>query len=82
MADGPPRRRTALALLVALAPVVFVWQLELAVRTHEVADTTLHAYVWPISSLPVYHSLMYVLFITNWAAATVLLRTRPRPATD
>jgi len=62
-------REAALAVALTATPLLFIWTLELAVRTHEIADTTLTVVVWPINALPVYHAAMYALLLTTCTTA-------------
>lgn len=64
--------------LLLLAPVWFVWQLELLVQTDDLREPELTFFVWEISSLAVYHGLMYLLFIVTWIAGTWVIYTAGR----
>jgi len=65
-------REAALAVALTATPLLFIWTLELAVRTNEVADTTLTVFIWPINALPMYHAAMYVLLLTTCTTAYYL----------
>jgi len=62
-------RDAALAVALTATPLLFIWTLELTIRTPEVADTTLTVFVWPVNALPMYHAAMYALLLTTCTAA-------------
>jgi len=64
---GYPRLLQALlGIAVIITPLIFVWTMELAVTTSEIADVELTFYVWIIPTLAAYHSTMYALFAASW----------------
>jgi hypothetical protein len=62
------------SLLLAVSPVVFVWHMELVVKTDEIKDGSLsNGFIEP-NPLLVYHFLMYVMFLVCWLSAYLLIR--------
>ena len=72
-----PRRVTGhqlLGLLLIIAPLSFVWQVELLLTADEMREHTLIFFVWPVDPVAVYHGLMYVVFAATWPAGILLIR--------
>lgn len=64
-----------LGFLLIVAPLWFVWVLELLVQTSELTDATLTFFVYQIPPLATYHGLMYLLFSVCWIAGAYFIAT-------
>lgn len=65
------RRRYLLVLAVISTPIIFSWTLEVAFVSHEMQ--TMIFFIWAIPGVAAYHITMYILFLSCWIAAFVLL---------
>jgi len=69
MTSEQSKLQTILGILLALAPVIFVWTMELLVTSEELTDSGLVFFIWEIPPLAAYHATMYVMFLVSWIGA-------------
>jgi hypothetical protein len=65
------KRRYLLVLAVISTPVIFSWTLEVAFVSHKMQ--TMIFFIWAIPGVAAYHTTMYMLFLSCWIAAFVLI---------
>jgi hypothetical protein len=63
--------RYLVVLAVISTPVIFSWTLEVAFVSHEMQ--TMIFFVWPVPGVAAYHTTMYLLFVSCWTAAFILI---------
>lgn len=67
-------KKSVLAILLSISPVIFVWNMELAVEAEEITDMYYIFYIWEIRPLVVYHMSMYLMFLVCWLSAYTMVR--------